>query len=190
MARTSILSSCPLDLPQLRSTTLDNTEKHHLHDALPVALDGGATGRKEYWVDSHSLEGSVGSYTLLAQSQSATSGVTPSQRFTYDLGKFSNAQRNSLGENNPLLRCYQHGCDGRYFSSLHNFRRHLKEKNGIANRYACSLCSRTFSRSTARNLHQQKGRCERYLTKLVEDAIIAELQMQSMSSGSSPSSNP
>ncbi|THZ03699.1 hypothetical protein D6C93_02877 [Aureobasidium pullulans] len=55
------------------------------------------------------------------------------------------------------IRCWLHGCDGRTFSSLSNYRRHCKEKrtHGIS----CSRCARKFSRNAARNEHFEQMRC-------------------------------
>ncbi|RGP81814.1 zinc finger protein [Fusarium longipes] len=59
------------------------------------------------------------------------------------------------------LRCFDHGCDGRRFSSIGNLVRHQKEQNrGLsARRYKCPYCDQTFTRSTARNVHLSRGRC-------------------------------
>ncbi|KAJ5220195.1 hypothetical protein N7468_009399 [Penicillium chermesinum] len=57
------------------------------------------------------------------------------------------------------IRCWEHGCEGRKFSSLGNYRRHLREKNGQAKGYPCPDCGRVFTRSTARNYHKNSGTC-------------------------------
>ncbi|KAH7198918.1 uncharacterized protein B0J16DRAFT_331352 [Fusarium flagelliforme] len=59
------------------------------------------------------------------------------------------------------LRCFDHGCDGRRFSSIGNLVRHQKEQSrGLsARRYQCPYCDQTFTRSTARNVHLSRGRC-------------------------------
>ncbi|KAL4928073.1 uncharacterized protein BDV17DRAFT_292092 [Aspergillus undulatus] len=57
------------------------------------------------------------------------------------------------------IRCWDHGCEGRKFSSLGNYRRHLREKNGQAKVHPCPDCGRVFTRSTARNFHRESGTC-------------------------------
>lgn len=57
------------------------------------------------------------------------------------------------------FRCFEHGCDGRTFSSKGNFTRHLREKDGSAKVYLCSQCGKSFTRSTARKYHILSGRC-------------------------------
>ena len=57
------------------------------------------------------------------------------------------------------IRCFEHGCAGRSFSTLGNYRRHRKERSGCTAQFLCSRCGRIFSRSTARNIHERKGNC-------------------------------
>lgn len=59
----------------------------------------------------------------------------------------------------PAIRCWEHGCEGRKFSSVGNYRRHLREKNGQAKLHPCPDCGRVFTRSTARNFHRESGTC-------------------------------
>ena len=57
------------------------------------------------------------------------------------------------------IRCFEHGCVGRSFSTIGNYRRHLKERSGYTAKFLCPRCGRTFSRSTARNTHEKKRNC-------------------------------
>lgn len=59
------------------------------------------------------------------------------------------------------IRCWNHNCDGRRFSSMGNYRRHLREKGGNAKRHQCQDCGRFFTRSTSRNTHHQLGICRK-----------------------------
>ena len=65
------------------------------------------------------------------------------------------------------IRCWEHGCDGRRFSSLGNYRRHTREKNQCAKTFPCLTCGKLFTRSTARNLHQESRVCDKYLTGMM-----------------------
>jgi hypothetical protein len=56
-------------------------------------------------------------------------------------------------------RCWDHGCGGRTFSSIGNYRRHLREQNRLAPAFACPICGKLFTRSTARKLHQEMDKC-------------------------------
>ena len=59
------------------------------------------------------------------------------------------------------LRCWDHGCNGREFSSKSNFVRHKKEKEGEAAVLICPLCGATFTRSSARDTHMTRQSCNR-----------------------------
>ena len=58
-------------------------------------------------------------------------------------------------------RCWNHGCNGREFSSKSNFVRHKKEKEGEAAKVICPLCGGIFSRNSARDTHIAKQSCNR-----------------------------
>nr|POF11465.1 zinc finger protein 410 [Quercus suber] len=60
---------------------------------------------------------------------------------------------------NGAIRCWSHGCNGREFSSLGNYRRHFREQHRVCKKFCCQRCGRTFSRSTARNVHFEKRKC-------------------------------
>lgn len=56
-------------------------------------------------------------------------------------------------------RCFDHGCGGRCFSSIDNYRRHLREKSGVW-RARCCFCMTEFSRRSNRDKHMTDGRCK------------------------------
>lgn len=58
------------------------------------------------------------------------------------------------------VQCWQHGCDGRFFASVSNYRRHCREKDGSNARVACPRCFQSFSRAAARDVHYMQGRCK------------------------------
>lgn len=58
------------------------------------------------------------------------------------------------------VQCWQHGCDGRFFASVSNYRRHCKEKDGSSARASCPRCLQSFSRTAARDVHYTQGRCK------------------------------
>ncbi|KAL5334141.1 hypothetical protein BJX70DRAFT_30270 [Aspergillus crustosus] len=57
------------------------------------------------------------------------------------------------------IRCWEHSCGGRAFSSLGNYERHIREKTGRAKSFTCEHCGQRFTRSTAKNKHIRRGRC-------------------------------
>ena len=55
-------------------------------------------------------------------------------------------------------RCFDHGCEGRTFSSMENFRRHIRERDHDT-RVVCDLCGVSFSRKSNRDKHVLSGKC-------------------------------
>ncbi|TLD03389.1 uncharacterized protein PgNI_12344 [Pyricularia grisea] len=62
--------------------------------------------------------------------------------------------------NRPKLQCWEHGCNGRSFSSFSNLLRHQRKKSGQATKVTCPNCGTEFTRAAARNLHQENGKCK------------------------------
>ncbi|KAH8742264.1 hypothetical protein F5883DRAFT_387736, partial [Diaporthe sp. PMI_573] len=60
----------------------------------------------------------------------------------------------------PKPQCWEHGCNGRQFSTCSNLIRHQREKSGQAPKFRCPKCEAGFSRVTARNGHLQRQRCK------------------------------
>ena len=57
-------------------------------------------------------------------------------------------------------QCWEHGCNGREFSTFSNLLRHQRERNGTANKSICPHCGIEFTRTTARNGHLAGGKCK------------------------------
>lgn len=72
----------------------------------------------------------------------------------------------------PKPRCWEHGCNGRQFSTFSNLLRHQREKSGQAAKASCPNCGAEFTRTTARNGHMLHDKCKRRTT----DATAATLQ--------------
>jgi hypothetical protein len=58
------------------------------------------------------------------------------------------------------LECWLHGCNGRVFTSVNNYRRHCREQGQSCDKPTCPICGRTFTRRTARDQHYTKKRCK------------------------------
>ena len=58
-------------------------------------------------------------------------------------------------------QCWDHGCNGRVFSTWSNLKRHQKAKSGQAKKVLCPQCGGEFTRVTARDTHLAKGSCNR-----------------------------
>jgi hypothetical protein len=61
----------------------------------------------------------------------------------------------------PVIRCYEHGCDGRTFSSISNYRRHQRERAGQSAVCFCPRCGAAFYRRWTRDHHVERGSCMR-----------------------------
>lgn len=57
--------------------------------------------------------------------------------------------------------CYDHGCDGRVFSSRSNLLRHQRERAPHARLLACPMCGATFYRLWTRDYHVKSARCQK-----------------------------
>ncbi|THY11344.1 hypothetical protein D6D01_08950, partial [Aureobasidium pullulans] len=58
--------------------------------------------------------------------------------------------------------CFEHGCEGRVFSSRSNLRRHQREKAQQARLLECPVCHARFYRLWTRDQHLMLGRCRRF----------------------------
>ncbi|KAF2862949.1 hypothetical protein K470DRAFT_262439 [Piedraia hortae CBS 480.64] len=60
----------------------------------------------------------------------------------------------------PKPQCWEHGCNGRQFSTFSNLLRHQREKAGTAAKSKCPKCGAEFTRTTARNGHVAHDKCQ------------------------------
>ncbi len=60
----------------------------------------------------------------------------------------------------PKPQCWEHGCNGRQFSTFSNLLRHQREKSGQAAKVSCPNCGAEFTRTTARNGHLLHDKCK------------------------------
>ena len=57
-------------------------------------------------------------------------------------------------------KCFEHGCNGREFSTFSNLLRHQRERSGTAAKSYCPRCGAEFTRSTARTNHLMHSKCK------------------------------
>lgn len=60
----------------------------------------------------------------------------------------------------PKPQCWEHGCNGRQFSTFSNLLRHQREKSGASQKSSCPNCGAEFTRTTARNGHMAHDKCK------------------------------
>lgn len=63
-------------------------------------------------------------------------------------------------QSRPKPQCWEHGCNGRQFSTFSNLLRHQREKSGQAAKATCPDCGAEFTRTTARNGHLLHQKCK------------------------------
>ena len=90
----------------------------------------------------------------------------PPQSGSYPLRQPSQAPSASSDHNVTILetprkpQCWDHGCNGRQFSTFSNLLRHQREKSGTATKSYCPRCGAEFTRTTARNGHMAHEKCK------------------------------
>lgn len=90
---------------------------------------------------------------LYPPSHSSYPGSMPS-----DMPKSDSASMRVLNQR-PKPQCWEHGCNGRQFSTFSNLLRHQREKSGTASKSYCPKCNAEFTRTTARNGHVLHDKC-------------------------------
>lgn len=63
-----------------------------------------------------------------------------------------------LLDDSSHLRCFDHDCGGRIFSSAENYRRHIREKEA-SSRWLCTICRTSFTRRSNLRKHLTRGKC-------------------------------
>lgn len=84
-------------------------------------------------------------------------------------------QGQSGNSNRP--RCFEHGCGGREFSNMHNYRRHLRERNGSKSTQ-CPWCSTKFTRRSNLDTHLASGRCRKLSEAVCEDTLLTDSEVE------------
>ena len=62
----------------------------------------------------------------------------------------------------PEPRCWEHGCNGRKFSTFSNLLRHQREKSCVIEKSPCPNCGVEFTRTAARNGHIGREKCKKW----------------------------
>jgi hypothetical protein len=75
-------------------------------------------------------------------------------------GAQNNAVMPRILNSRPKPQCWEHGCNGRQFSTFSNLLRHQREKSGTASKSYCPRCGAEFTRTTARNGHMAHDKCK------------------------------
>jgi hypothetical protein len=60
------------------------------------------------------------------------------------------------------VECWDHGCNGKRFSTLSNLFRHERERRGLDANAVCTACGTRFSRTTAFKAHIKNRVCSKF----------------------------
>lgn len=93
-------------------------------------------------------------YSSVSDQGSHSASQIDGEIFSPDSNRSQDRTRNSTS-----IQCWIHGCEGRTFTCLSNYRRHCKEKDSIYAKVACSRCGQQFPRKAALKVHSEKARC-------------------------------
>lgn len=107
------------------------------------------------------LEATAGAALLLPaldDSQWQRTGSTPSCPPEMS-SVMPSPEQPGLSSPTTVYCCYEHGCNGRKFSSSSTYRRHCREQSAC-HKQSCAFCGQQFSRASARDMHLSQGRCK------------------------------
>ncbi|KAJ6160979.1 hypothetical protein N7470_004375 [Penicillium chermesinum] len=91
---------------------------------------------------------------------SPASSLVPEPVFQADSVPASDDHQVRVLSSRPRPQCWDHGCNGREFSTFSNLLRHQREKSGVVAKAECPICGAVFTRTTARNIHVAQGKCK------------------------------
>ncbi|KAI0183947.1 hypothetical protein EV127DRAFT_506082 [Xylaria flabelliformis] len=138
----------------------------------PAGFDDQFLSRSLYEVDIISAANNLPNANILHASRSSvqqtSSNLISSNLCPTSLSQpmavldlLDGANHDRLTERDEKPRCWEHGCNGKEFSSKSNLMRHVKEKSGASNKCTCPLCGAIFTRSSARDTHLAKQSCNK-----------------------------
>jgi len=90
-----------------------------------------------------------------------SSTTPPNQPFSRPMSALGRTPSVRVLDQKPKPQCWDHGCNGREFSTFSNLLRHQREKSGTASKSYCPKCGAEFTRTTARNGHLAHEKCSR-----------------------------
>lgn len=82
------------------------------------------------------------------------------QQVSPKMGSSESGDHVRVVHSRPKPQCWEHGCNGRQFSTFSNLLRHQREKSGVAQKSSCPNCGAEFTRTTARNGHMAHDKCK------------------------------
>ncbi|KAI0546405.1 hypothetical protein F4679DRAFT_412595 [Xylaria curta] len=71
------------------------------------------------------------------------------------------AEQVRLVGSQPKPQCWEHGCNGREFSTFRDLSRHQREESGQAAKVSCPNCGAGFASIRVRDSHLRSGKCKK-----------------------------
>lgn len=87
-------------------------------------------------------------------------GMYRTQQVSPKIGATESKDHVRVVHSRPKPQCWEHGCNGRQFSTFSNLLRHQREKSGASQKSSCPNCGAEFTRTTARNGHMAHDKCK------------------------------
>jgi len=146
----------PSSAPSALTVTPSRRPSHHSDPGLPTTFQDNSG------LQSHSnLRPDTGS-DVVATSQTNPQGTKQEKSPSDTEPSLSAGPSPGSGHVvRPTIRCWDHDCGGRKFSSISNFRRHQRERAGQTTVCFCPRCGAAFYRRWTRDHHVERGSCLR-----------------------------
>ncbi|CAG8973147.1 hypothetical protein HYALB_00008678 [Hymenoscyphus albidus] len=123
---------------------------------MPYTQTGPEGSIHNYVGRPHSLSSASDQPHMYSHSHSHTHHPSPNSK----VGSSDNGDHVRVVTSRPKPQCWEHGCNGRQFSTFSNLLRHQREKSGAAAKSSCPNCGAEFTRTTARNGHMAHEKCK------------------------------
>ncbi|KAF2664905.1 hypothetical protein BT63DRAFT_443225 [Microthyrium microscopicum] len=134
--------------------------------AAPTSMGPAPSYNYSYGMNYSHAETRPSSYGYPSYSQSGSSYIPtqPSYMQSHDPRStvdpsMTQGERPKLNDPPKETRCWDHGCNGRVFSTHSNYLRHVREKSGNATKATCPHCGAPFTRKTAMRQHVDNKKC-------------------------------
>lgn len=138
-----------------------NTNQHH----RPALYPPTSYGMNDYRVSLPTMYPPTSTTPAAYPSYEPPHGIPPPPASNVPALSSSPSTQNSsvmprVLNSRPKPQCFEHGCNGRQFSTFSNLLRHQREKSGTAAKSSCPRCHAEFTRTTAMKGHMQHDKCK------------------------------
>ena len=154
----------PSSMPPTSSSQMPKFPYQHAGSQFPSYYSTGRSTSHSMLAEISTLDPQETVYRP-TQSQPTPQSIQPMSSTMQSFPPISTPLQSTPGElelmsSRPKPQCWDHGCNGRQFSTFSNLLRHQREKDGNAMKATCPYCGTDFTRTTARNGHMYGGKCK------------------------------